>query len=332
MERAPRPLRDARALWRWYRLLRHVRPDVVSIGTPKAALLGLLAAQFAGVSARVYKVRGLRLEGARGAGRLLLWSTEWITCGAAHAALVVSPSLRNRLEGFRLAPPRKLRVLGSGSSNGVDLERFATRRSASAHTQPPADRDEVVIAFVGRMSRSKGVPELCNAFEALQSSGIASKLLLVGDFEDEVSREAVSRLSRQGLPVDVVGFVDDVRELYGRVDVLCLPTHREGFPNVVLEAAAAAVPAVTTRATGAVDSVIDGVTGVLVPVGDTSALVRALATLCADGTLRRRMGTAARQRVAEEFDRRRLWQLEGDFYLEIQSASTRSNRRRSSRP
>jgi len=160
-----------------------------------------------------------------------------------------------------------------------------------------------VVGFIGRVSRDKGVGTLV---QAVSSSEIRSnvKLLLIGGVEDARLAEDVRVLGQR---VTIVEWTDDVWGYLAAIDVLCLPSLREGFPNVVLEAASAGKPSITTRATGAIDSVVDGVTGLLVDVEDDRALTRAINRLAVDSGLVESLGRAAREWAAAEFQPESIW-------------------------
>lgn len=314
MERELSPLRDILACTRLVRLFRRLRPDLVNAGTPKAGLLGMLAARIAGVPVRIYTLRGLRLETARGVKRRLLARSERLACASAHRVLCVSESLRRRAVDLGLVDEAKTAVPGAGSSNGVDGERFQAAaadreslRTLRAELGLPSEAP--VIGFVGRFTRDKGIAELAEAFDRISRELPEARLLLLGDFEhgDPVPRELADRLRRDPRVV-LPGFVQDTAPYYPLMDVLALPSHREGFPNAPLEAAAAGVPTVGLRATGVVDAVVAGETGTLVPVGDSAGLAGALLRYLQDPDLRRRHGEAARERVKAEFRREVVWE------------------------
>jgi glycosyltransferase involved in cell wall biosynthesis len=160
-----------------------------------------------------------------------------------------------------------------------------------------------VVGFVGRLTRDKGVPELIEAFELILAKAPNARLLLVGWFdkaEDAISEELQDRI-RAHPQIHITGFVSDTAPYYRAMDVLVLPTWREGFPNAVLEAAATGIPVVTTIATGSRDSVVPEVTGLLIPPGYPVAISEAVVRLLRDGDLRWRMGLAARAWVLEHF-------------------------------
>ncbi|MFZ0314039.1 MAG: glycosyltransferase family 4 protein [Candidatus Korobacteraceae bacterium] len=323
MNREISPLKDLVALVRASQLVRHLRPLIANSGTPKAGLLVGLAAWFNRVPCRIYTLRGLRVETTSGPKRWLLRLTERIACACAHRVICVSPSLRQRAVELGVVPAGKAIVLASGSSNGVDPSRFSSTpqglaNAAEVRRQLGIDQSRAVIGYVGRLTRDKGVPELMAAFELVRQRFPSAVLLLVGSYEpgDPVPPEtrAAIELDANVIRVD---FTSEIATYYFLMDMLVLPTHREGFPNVVLEAQAASRPVVTTRATGASDSVCDGVTGLVVPVGDVVALANALMKLLSDRDLAQQMGRAGRERVIREFSREKIWEALAELYRDL---------------
>lgn len=316
--RAVTPLTDIVALFRLYRILRAGRFDLVEVSTPKAAMIGALAARLAGCRVVIHVLHGLAYEGKRGLLGLVIRTATWIPSRLAHVTYAVSPSARQRLCDDGLVAPDRVRVLGAGSINGVNLQRFSPALAAlgpELRAQQRIPGTTVVIGFIGRLVRDKGIHELAMAFAKLHEEYPETALLLVGDYEhrDRPSDEVVRILDKHGA-IHRVGWRDDVRPFLGAMDILCLPTYREGLPGVVLEAAAVGIPTVTTDATGARDTVIDGETGVRVPMADTDALREGLARLVRDRALRERMGAAARTWVEQAFDQQVVWQRQERDY------------------
>ena len=326
MAREISPLRDLLALWRLWRIMRRLRPAITNVSTPKAGLLGGLAACFAGVPCRIYTLRGLRCETLTGVSRRLLLLTERIACLCAHRVLCVSHSLRRQAVALGVLDLEKSHVLGSGSSNGVESSRFDLDETKASEVIELRERlgirqDAPVVGFAGRFTRDKGIAELLQAASLLRTRFPELRLLLVGDGDEGDRLPPEIRLRISADPnIICSGFVADPAPYYHLMDVLALPTHREGFPNVVLEANAAGKPAVVTDATGAVDSVIDGVTGFIVRVGDSTALAEALQKLLDDRMLLACMGKNGRKRVLAEFHPKHIWEDLGAQYQSLLEA------------
>lgn len=312
-ERDIRPFQDLLSFVRWIRLLRRLRPAILNASTPKAALLSLLAGRLTGVPMRIYLVRGLRLETESGLRRRLLILMERLSAWSATQVVAVSPSLREELLSLRLTCGQDPIVLAKGSSNGVDVERIAEQtasvdRSALRRSLGIGDSD-YVVSFIGRLRPDKGALELA---EAMCRPELAEDWLVTqGDIEDIRALDALKKVGRRHI---ALGWRNEIHSVLAISDVLALPTHREGFPNVVLEAAAAGVPAVTTDATGAVDSVVHGDTGLIVPTGDVVELAAALARLGRSPDLRQTMGARARARALRDFKSEVVWQAMAAIY------------------
>ena len=315
MRREIAPIADLIALLRIWRLIGRLKPHLVEFGTPKAGLLGLTAAALRGVPRRVYLLRGLRLETSRGWKRKVLIAAERVACSFAHVVLCNSVSLRSKALELGLAPKEKLAVLGGGSSIGVDMERFSPGTS-KLRSRLEWREDTPVIGFVERLTEDKGLPELIEGFEQILKVEPEARLLLVGWFdqsEDAVSAGLRSRIQNHSR-IHCTGFVENTAPYYRAMDVMVLPTWREGFPNVVLEAQSSGIPVVATFATGSRDSVVPEVTGLLIPPGYPEAISEAVLKLLRNPERRQKMGKAARAWVLEHDTDRRVLGLTAEFY------------------
>jgi glycosyltransferase involved in cell wall biosynthesis len=324
------PIADIFSLYRLWRALRKLRPAIVEFSTPKAGLLGSLAACLARVPHRVYCLRGLKLETASGFKRLVLLTAEKLAAFAAHQVICNSESLRTEAIKLRIANPKKMSVLGDGSSSGVDLLRFSPGTAAGifnsqVRTELNIPAAAPVIGFVGRLTRDKGVPELITAFNQILRTIPNAYLLFVGWFdaaEDAVDRALISAIVSHP-QIRTTGMVTDTAPFYKAMDLLVLPTHREGFPNVILEAAATGLPVITTLSTGARDAVIPEVTGLLIPRGYPEAIQEATLNLLHNADRRIRMGRAARAWVSEHYSIEKVLNENIEFYLGLLGANRR---------
>lgn len=292
---------DLRALLHWIQVLVHLRPAVVIAMTPKASLLSMLAAKLVRVRRRIYTSGGLRLERESGWRLGLLTFMERLTCAASTEVVVNSPSLRRAYVTRRLVKSKKVRCTVPASSHGVDTEHF---RPGAASVSDVAElglaRGIPVVGFIGRITSDKGIPALIEACNKVNSI-IPIQLLIVGPADEPDSTEMYSLVNRASCSVVLTGPVSDIRPHLTVMAVNVLPSLREGFPNVVLEAAGMGIPSIVTDATGCVDSVVDGVTGIIVPVNNVDALARAMVKILDDHALRELMGRAARARAVELF-------------------------------
>jgi glycosyltransferase involved in cell wall biosynthesis len=305
---------DAFSFLGMFRMLLRLRPAITDFSTPKAGLLGNVAARALRAPNRVYTLRGLKLESTRGAKRrLLLWS-ERIAAGCAHVVLCNSSSLFLEARVLGIAP-EKLRMLGDGSTGGVDTVRFSPGACA-VRRELDIDDGGWVLGFVGRLTRDKGIPELLAAFDEILRVEPRCWLLLVGWFdESEDALETRWRLHIARHPrIRHTGFVGNTVPYYRAMDLFVLPTHREGFPNVALEAAACGLAVITTESTGARDAVVPEVTGLLIPPGMPDAIGEAVLMLLRDSEKRRRFGETGRAWVLEKYSRERVLGLAVEFY------------------
>lgn len=324
MARKITPVRDLVTVLRLVRIFRSIHPEIVHAHTPKGGLLGMISARLAGVPVRVYHMRGLPLMTARGPKRTLLRATEKLSCRLAGQVICVSHSLREVALAEGLCTAEKIEVALAGSGNGVDSggkfnpARLPAGARAAVRRELGIPQDALVIGFVGRLVRDKGVVELATAWRGIAARHPEAHLVLVGPFEEgDPVPDDVRRALTEDARVHLVGFADDTPSMYAAMDVVALPTYREGFPNVPLEAAAMGLPVVATRIPGCIDAVADGETGTLVPAADAGALEAALERYATDQALRRTHGAAGRARVETEFCRERIWEVIAGIYARL---------------
>lgn len=321
MVREISPVRDLVALVGWIALLRRMKPSIVSVGTPKAALLGMIAAKLLCVNHRVYHLRGLRLEGVGGVLKFFLSIAEIITSVCANRVIALSESLAKLYAKLRLAPERKIYQIGMGSSHGVDTTKFSpttAEKRIQLFDEVGLAQGLPVLGFVGRFSRDKGAETLLETARHLRAKGIPAQFLIVGPVEG--AHETKKALEMENPNTIWLGRVKDPSPLYGVMDLLLLPTSREGFPNVVLEAGASGIPVVTTDATGAIDSVVHRHTGLISSRKDSS-FANHVVTLIEDRELREKLGSAARTWVSSNYDEHLVEQAYELFYANLRETA-----------
>lgn len=311
--RAITPIQDVRCLWQLLLLMRRWKPDVVHTHTPKAGLLGMLAARIAGVPVRIHTIAGLPFMTTAGRRRQLLIAMERLTYWGAQHVWPNSASMLAYVREQRLCPERKLGMIAGGSTNGIDLDVFTRsavgeERLEAVRQLLPREPDAMWVVAIGRVVYDKGIAELVAAFETLQSDYPQLRLLLAGPMERERVEEmlpAPTLLRIADNPaIHHLPWVDDVAALLCLADVLVHASHREGFPNAPLQAGAMECPIVCSDIPGNIDVVTHGETGLTYPVGDAQALSRALRQLLDNREAARIRAAALRQKVETQFDRK----------------------------
>lgn len=307
--RAISPWKDLVALFRLYMFFKRERIDIAHSTTPKAGLLTAVAAYFAGVPIRLHTFTGQPWVNLEKRKALLLRSIDRLIGRLNTVCYADSFSQRQFLIDQKILKARKLMVLGGGSLAGVNLQRFDPKRFSSRHRDALRERLGIpsnvgVLLFVGRMHADKGIRELLQAFSRMKAQGMRTHLVLIGPLDvgsgmgGSLTREELTSLA----DTHFVGYSNAPEDYMAIADVLCLPSYREGFGTVIIEAAAMGVPAVGSDIYGLSDAVVDGQTGLLVPPRNPVELQKALERLICDQDLRKQMGVAARQRVELKFD------------------------------
>lgn len=337
MTRAITPLQDLQAVYQLYRYLRKVRPEMVHSHTPKAGLVGMMAAFFAGVPVRMHTVAGLPLLEAVGFKRKILNFVEKLTYAFATKVYPNSYGLKDIILQERFCEPQKLKVLANGSSNGINTEIFSP--AAVGIAQLEELRKELGIApgdfvflFVGRLVGDKGINELVRAFKNLTHEAYADsefevakkslKLLLVGPLEQDLDPLAPETLAAiENYPQIIsVGFRRDVRPYFAISDALVFPSYREGFPNVVLQAGAMELPSIVSDINGCNEIIAPLKNGLIVPVKDAAALQSAMKELISNPALYAAMKQSARPHIESLYRQEVVWDALLKEYRELLAA------------
>ena len=328
MRRHISPLHDLISLWQLFWLFRREKPDMVHSITPKAGLLSMLAAKLAGVPIRLHTFTGLIWPTARGLKRKILVATDKLLCACATHLNPEGQGVAHDLQAHITHKP--LTVLGHGNVRGIDFDYYtSTPDIERAADQYRADlgipSDAFVFLFVGRIVSDKGIVELIEAFKKLTenyapksptSSPIS--LLLVGDEEEHLDPLPTSTQQLINTLPNVyrLPFQTDVRPFYATAQALVFPSYREGFPNVVLEAGAFALPSIVTDINGSREIITNGDNGLVIPPQNIEALTQAMQTLLHTPHLKS-MGEAAYHNVQQHFSKARVWQQLKDYYQHL---------------
>lgn len=310
------PLSDLQVLWHLILLFHHERFDAVHSMTPKGGLLGMLAAKITGVPRRFHTFTGQIWANRTGWARTMF---KWVDCLIAWAAtrvLADSESQCRLLEAEGIGLKKGVSVLGQGSVCGVDASRFrpdpAIRKKTRKELAIPDNA--CVVLFVGRIARDKGVFDLVRAFAKLTQRHPAAALWMVGPDEEGLSPE-LRKLARSCADrIRWIGASSEPEKFMASADFLVLPSYREGFGMVIIEAAACGIPSVAYRIDGVSDAVRDGETGVLVSKGNSEELLAAMESMLVDATFRCRLGERGVTRVRSDFSDAAVTTAWIDFY------------------
>ncbi len=316
IERAINPLADVRALYRLVCIFRQHHFDLIHSVTPKAGLLAMLAGKMAAVRFRIHTFTGQVWATRHGFSRMVLKTMDRLLVSSATHLLADSFSQKQFLIDQGVAAEEKLSVLADGSISGVDIDRFrpdAVVRSEVRRELGISD-DAVLLLFLGRLNCDKGVLDLAAAFANVAAQSAHLHLLLVGPDEGGLKDEVKAIAATFTNCLHFINYTDRPESCFAAADIFCLPSYREGFGSVIIEAAACGVPAIGSRIYGVSDAIRDGETGLLFEAGSVDELSGAIERMASDPGQRRAMGEAALQRARSHFPTKRLVQAWLDYY------------------
>ena len=308
---------DLKALWCLWRSLRKEKPELVHSTTAKGGLLGMLAAFFSGIPIRIHTFQGEVWPHYQGLKRLLFKGLDSLVAKLATHITVVSQSELDFLRAHRVLGETQGRVFGAGSIGGVDLKRFhpvPTVREARRRELGYSEGD-CVLLYLGRLQADKGLDVLCEAVTLVsKDTSLASiQMLVVGPDEDDLAAGLQHDLEER---ISIYPYTDAPESFIAAADILVLPSFREGFGMVLIEAAAMGVPAIGSRIHGISCAVVDGKTGLLFDVGNSRQLAEAIKRLGNNQALRETLGNNGRLRVMKEFDQAFILEEIKQFYFE----------------
>ena len=318
MSRKITPFQDLKSLWEMWNFLRKEKPQIVHTHTPKAGIIGMLAARLAGVPHRLHTVAGLPLMEATGIKRKILNFVEKLTYSSATRVYPNSKGLYDFILQNHFTQSNKLKIIANGSSNGINTTFFSPAQVSEIEKVALREKlniqsDDFVFVFVGRIVSDKGINELIKAFSQLQTAenneltGI--KLLLVGGLEsdlDPLNPETLAEIN-QNKDIISAGFQQDVRPFFAISNVLAFPSYREGFPNVVMQAGAMGLPSIVSDINGCNEIIVEGENGLIIPPKNVEKLKEKMLTLARDKNLYIKLKENSRRMIENRYEQSVVW-------------------------
>ncbi len=323
IERKISPLRDTRALFRLIRVLWVNRFDLVHSISPKAGLLSMIGGSLSRIPIRIHTFTGQVWATRGGMERWLLRNADRLLASLATHILVDSDSQRRFLIEEKVIAADKSSVLGCGSISGVDTARFRPNAGtrAAVRLENSIAEGSVVFLYLGRLNRDKGLLDLAEAFSRVHSGNAQAHLLIVGPDEEDLLPRIRNICSSCVSSVHVVGYTDAPERYMAAADVFCLPSYREGFGSVIIEAAAAGIPAIASRIYGITDAVEDRITGLLHEPGNAYQISDLMEQLIGEPQLRKEMGDRARERALRDFPKEKVTSALLDHHRKLMEQS-----------
>lgn len=319
MQRHISPLHDLKSLIRLINAFRRERPTMVHSMTPKAGMLCMMAAWMCRVPVRLHTFTGLVFPTSTGLKRRILMATDWLTCACATHIIPEGEGVKNDLLNNHITT-KPLRVLGHGNVRGIDLNRFNPENPDIKQKAEKIIRPNIfTFIFVGRLVGDKGINELVQAFARLNKVLPSTRLLLVGKYESDLDplKSATIEEIEHNPAIEAAGQQSDVRPWLLASDAFVLPSYREGFPNVVIEAGAMELPSIVTDINGSREIIIEGRNGTIIPPRDANALYVALHHFATSPQYVADLAVNARPLIASRFDHRYVTRCLLDYYHEI---------------
>lgn len=311
MSRSISPFKDLIALYKLYTIFSKEKPFIVHSHTPKAGLLSMMASYFAKVPHRLHTVAGLPLLETTGIKRRILNVVEKLTYAFSTKVYPNSFGLEKIILDHNFIDQSKLKVIGNGSSNGIDLEHFdpnlfSREDNHALRKELNIAENDFVFINVGRMVTDKGINELVEAFCKIQETFKDTKLLLLGEFEEKLDPlfpETMEKI-KNNPNINYLGWQWDVRPYFAISNMLAFPSYREGFPNVVMQAGAMGLPSIVSDINGCNEIIINGQNGCIIPPKSTEHLYNAMVESLKNGTSKFKN---VRESIATRFDRSVIW-------------------------
>jgi len=318
MSRKITPFQDLKSLWEMWNFLRKEKPQIVHTHTPKAGIIGMLAARLAGVPHRLHTVAGLPLMEATGIKRKILNFVEKLTYSSATRVYPNSKGLYDFILQNNFTQSNKLKIIANGSSNGINTTFFSPAQVSEIEKITLREKlniqpDDFVFVFVGRIVSDKGINELIKAFSELKTAEnnelTSIKLLLVGGLESDLDPLHPETLAEINHNKDIIsaGFQQDVRPFFAISDALVFPSYREGFPNVVMQAGAMGLPSIVSDINGCNEIIVEGENGLIIPSKNVEKLKEKMLTLARDKNLYIKLKENSRRMIENRYEQFVVW-------------------------
>lgn len=311
MQRGMSPFKDIVSLVKLYLVFKKEKPQIVHSITPKAGLLCMLAAKFAGVPIRMHMFTGLLFPTMKGFSQKIFIKMDQLLCWAATNVYPEGNGVKQDLINYNITS-KPLKVLANGNVNGIDLDFFSPKQISE--DQKSQLRNELnfgpqdfVFVFVGRLVGDKGINELVDVFKSFDNSNV--KLLLVGPLElkqDPIKESTIKEITNNK-NIMSVGSKSDVRPYLAISDVLVLPSYREGFPNVVLQAGAMELPCIVTNISGCNEIIEEGTNGIIIPPKNKLAIANAMNFLIENKEKKEFFRKNARSMIESRYNQKLVW-------------------------
>lgn len=315
MERRISLIKDFISLIRMTILFLKERPVMIHSYTPKAGLISMMAGWIVGVPVRMHTFTGLVFPTATGLKQRILILTDRLTCACATYINPEGNGVKKDLIKYHITK-KPLKIIANGNVNGIDLEYFQRTPEVEQAAQAYKKEGIFTFCFIGRVVRDKGINELISAFVCLQKKYATIRLMIVGPFEkdlDPVSEETENQILHNEA-IEFMDFQNDVRPFLVASDAFVLPSYREGFPNVVIQAGAMGLPSIVTDINGSNEIVESGKNGVIVEPKNETALYQTMEDFILHSERVKAMAQNCRKMIADRFDQKIVWAALLDEY------------------
>lgn len=326
MTRTITPLKDLKALLKLYKFFKKEKPFIVHTHTPKAGTVGMIAAKLAGVPNRLHTIAGLPLLEKTGVMRKLLNLVEKLTYSCSTLILPNSFKLKRIILTEKFTSASKLKVIGHGSSNGIDTEHYniahvTEKEKERLRESLNINENDTVFIFIGRIVKDKGINELVAAFNLLTKKHSRCKLLLIGSRENHLDPllSKTEILIKENICIIPTGVQKDIRPYVSISHALTFPSYREGFPNVVLQASCMCLPCIVSDINGCNEIIEDQVNGLIIPVKNSEALESAMIYMIENPEKRLDMIKHSRKRILERYKQEFIWNESLKLYRSLES-------------